>query len=95
MDGREVLAQLIATPQLAHLPVVILTTSAENQEILSMYRHRCSSYIIKPVDFDKFLRVVQLLGEYWFNTVALPSVERFANFKEADASSPDRLDQDI
>lgn len=87
MDGREVLAELVADPKLAHLPVVILTTSAEDQEILTMYRHRCNSYITKPVDFDKFLHVVRLISEYWFSGVALPSIERFANFKDSDASS--------
>lgn len=76
MDGREVLMELVADRQLAHLPVVILTTSAEEEEILTMYRHRCSSYIIKPVDFDKFLKVVQLIGDYWFTVVALPPEQR-------------------
>lgn len=72
MDGREVLIELAADPKLVHLPVVILTTSAEEQEILSMYRLRCSSYIIKPVDFERFLHIIRLLSEYWFSAVALP-----------------------
>lgn len=76
MDGREVLTELVADRQLAHLPVVILTTSAEEEEILTMYRHRCSSYIIKPVDFDKFLKVVQLVSDYWFTVVVLPPEQR-------------------
>ena len=72
-DGREVLTELVADERLAHLPVVILTTSAEEQEILSMYKCRCSSYIIKPVDFDKFVQVVRLISDYWFTVVVLPT----------------------
>lgn len=73
MDGREVLAELVADEKLNHLPVVILTTSSEEQEILKMYKLRCSSYIVKPVDFEQFLRVVRTIGEYWFTVVVLPS----------------------
>lgn len=72
MDGREVLTELVADEKLAHLPVVILTTSSEEKEILAMYKHRCSSYIIKPVDFDKFTQVVRLISDYWFTVVVLP-----------------------
>ncbi len=73
MDGREVMAEISADKNLCHLPVVILTTSAEEREILGMYRLRCSSYIVKPVDFDQFLQVSRLIGDYWLNLVVLPS----------------------
>lgn len=73
MDGREVLAELVADEQLRHLPVVILTTSAGDADVLKMYNLRCSSYIVKPVDFEQFQRVVQSIGEYWFSLVVLPS----------------------
>ena len=76
MDGREVLMELVADRQLAHLPVVILTTSAEEEEILTMYRHRCSSFFINPVVFDKFLKVVLLVSEYWVTVVVLPPEQR-------------------
>jgi CheY-like chemotaxis protein len=72
LDGRAVLAELVADEALRHLPVVILTTSAEEEEVLRMYELRCSSYIVKPVDFDEFLRVIRLIGEYWFTVVTLP-----------------------
>jgi two-component system response regulator len=72
MDGRTVLAELVADETLRHLPVVILTTSAEEREVLRMYQLRCSSYIVKPVDFDEFLRVIRLIGEYWFTVATLP-----------------------
>ncbi len=76
MDGREVLAELVKDETLRHLPVVILTTSSEEREILDMYKLRCSSYIVKPVDFEQFLRVIQLVSDYWFTVVVLPPGQR-------------------
>lgn len=79
MDGREVLAEIAADPVLHYLPVVILTTSDQEQEILEMYNLRCSSYIVKPVNFEQFSRVIQLITEYWFTVVVLPSSPRTGN----------------
>lgn len=73
MDGREVMAELVADERLRCLPVVVLTTSADERDILDMYRLRCSSYIVKPVDFDRFLEAIQSLGHYWFTVAILPS----------------------
>jgi chemotaxis family two-component system response regulator Rcp1 len=72
MDGREVLAEMVADEILSTIPVVVLTTSAQDEEILKMYKLRCSSYIVKPVDFDQFLYVVRSIAEYWFTVVVLP-----------------------
>lgn len=72
MSGREVLAEMVKDERLNHIPVVILTTSAEDQDILNMYKLRCSSYIVKPVDFDQFLRVIRGIGDYWLTIVVLP-----------------------
>ena len=72
MDGREVLAAISGDENLRHLPVVILTTSSAEQEILKMYKLRCSSYIIKPVDFEQFVRVIRLFSDYWLTVVELP-----------------------
>ena len=74
MSGREVLAEMIKDDHLKGLPVVILTTSEQEQEILKMYNMRCSSYIVKPVDFEQFLRVVRAIADYWFTVVVLPNV---------------------
>ena len=74
MDGREVLAAISGDENLRHLPVVILTTSSAEQEILKMYKLRCSSYIIKPVDFEQFVRVIRLFSDYWLTVVVLPSL---------------------
>jgi chemotaxis family two-component system response regulator Rcp1 len=73
MDGREVMAEISKDPDLCHLPVVILTTSAEDSEILKMYRLRCSSYIVKPVSFESFVPAIQALANYWFTVVILPT----------------------
>ena len=72
MSGREVLAEMIKDDHLKGLPVVILTTSEQEQEVLKMYNLRCSSYIVKPVDFDRFSEIIRSLAEYWFTIVNLP-----------------------
>jgi two-component system, chemotaxis family, response regulator Rcp1 len=75
MNGREVLAQMLADERLASIPVVVLSTSEEGEEIMKLYRMRCNSYIVKPVDFEQFLRVVRSIAEYWFTVVVLPSAD--------------------
>jgi CheY-like chemotaxis protein len=72
MNGQEVLEEIVADESLCNLPVIVLTTSTDDEEILKMYKLRCSSYIAKPVDFEQFLRVVQSLADYWFTVVVLP-----------------------
>lgn len=75
MDGREVLTEIVTDDALCHLPVVILTTSAAERDILDMYKLRCSSYITKPVDFEQFQKLVGELGNYWFTMVVLPKAD--------------------
>jgi chemotaxis family two-component system response regulator Rcp1 len=65
------LAEISNDENLRHLPVVILTTSHEEKEILKMYKLRCSSYIVKPVDLDQFVRVIQTFTDYWLTVVVL------------------------
>jgi two-component system, chemotaxis family, response regulator Rcp1 len=77
MGGREVLMEMLADDNLSHLPVVVLTASAQDRETFQMYKLRCSSYIVKPIDFDQFLQVIGTIANYWFTVVVLPpSVER-------------------
>jgi two-component system response regulator len=76
MNGREVLEAISQDESLRHLPVVVLTTSDAEKDVLSSYKLRCSSYIVKPVDFENFARVVQSLTDYWFTLVVLPTEER-------------------
>ena len=65
LDGVEVLKQIRAHPDTRRLPVVILTTSAEQGDIATSYDHGASSYIRKPVDFGEFQEAVRQLGIYW------------------------------
>jgi chemotaxis family two-component system response regulator Rcp1 len=73
MGGRAVLAEISKDDNLRHLPVVILTSSEDEREILKMYQLRCSSYIVKPLDFDELVRFIQTLADYWLTVAVLPS----------------------
>lgn len=72
MDGRETLQEIGKDDSLSHIPVVILTTSESEQDILGSYQQRCSSYIVKPVDFNKLKEILLSLSHYWFTVVVLP-----------------------
>lgn len=65
INGLEVLQRLRADPRTKLLPVVILTTSNEQQDLINSYSLGCNSYIRKPVDYDQFITAVQQLGMYW------------------------------
>ena len=65
IDGLEVLRRLRAAPRTRLLPVVVLTTSREEQDLIKSYSLGANSYIVKPVDFDKFIEAVGKLGLYW------------------------------
>jgi two-component system, chemotaxis family, response regulator Rcp1 len=73
MDGREMLAEIGTDDRLRHIPVVVLTTSSADREILNMYRLRCSSYVVKPMTFEAFAHVMKTIADYWFTVVALPT----------------------
>ena len=71
-DGRDVLQRIKMDPELRKIPVVVLTTSSSPGDIQHCYGGGASSYIIKPIRFDEFLKKIRALKEYWFETVALP-----------------------
>ncbi|HEY9732188.1 MAG TPA: response regulator [Drouetiella sp.] len=71
-DGREVLAELKADVRLRRIPVVILTTSEDEEDVLKSYELQASCYVTKPIDFDKFLEVAKRIKEFFFNVVTLP-----------------------
>jgi CheY-like chemotaxis protein len=71
-DGREVLEEIKADPQLKKIPVIILTTSQAEEDILRAYNLAANCYITKPVDLDQFTKVVQAIEEFWFTVVKLP-----------------------
>ena len=72
MDGREVLMDIKGDPALAHIPVVILTTSKAEEDVAASYRRHANCYISKPVDIDKFRSVVASIENFWFTVVQLP-----------------------
>jgi two-component system, chemotaxis family, response regulator Rcp1 len=71
-DGREVLEEMKADPDLQMIPVVILTTSQAEQDIIRSYKLHANCYITKPVNFERFLEVVQSIENFWLTVVALP-----------------------
>lgn len=71
-DGREVLAEIKADDSLKLIPVVILTTSESDEDILKAYSLHANCYITKPVDLDQFIRVVRTIEDFWITIVKLP-----------------------
>ncbi|MEI7433175.1 MAG: response regulator [Methanomicrobiales archaeon] len=72
-DGREVLAEIKADSELKYIPVVIMTVSKDDKDILESYRLHANCYIKKPVKFTEFVEVVRSLENFWFSVVTLPS----------------------
>jgi two-component system response regulator len=72
-NGQEVLAELKADEELRFIPVVILTTSEAEEDVLKSYGLYANCYISKPVDFASFVEVVRNIRHFWFNVVTLPS----------------------
>jgi two-component system response regulator len=75
IDGLEVLRQIRADPAGATLPVVVLTSSREEHDIVSGYRLGCNSYVRKPVNFDQFVEAARQLGLYWLRLNEYPEPE--------------------
>lgn len=73
MDGRELLTVIKADERLKQIPVVVLTTSQAEQDVLRTYELHANCYISKPVDLDQFLVVVKAIEDFWFTIVSLPS----------------------
>ncbi|MGB9104777.1 MAG: response regulator [Terriglobales bacterium] len=73
MDGREALREIKADPILHHIPVVVLTTSRAEEDVVRSYEFGVNSYIIKPLTFQGLVDAMKAVGTYWFEVVALPS----------------------
>jgi CheY-like chemotaxis protein len=71
-DGREALKEIKADPALRQIPIVVLTTSKAEEDILRTYDLGVSSFIAKPVVFDSMVQIMKMLGTYWFEIVELP-----------------------
>jgi CheY-like chemotaxis protein len=86
-DGREVLAEIKTDPGLKTIPVVVLTTSRAEQDVLQAYQHHANCYVTKPVDFEQFCSVVRSIDSFWLMLVTLPG-----NPRTAPADPNDRAD---
>lgn len=72
-NGREVLEEIKADSQLQTIPVVVLTTSRAEEDIMKSYHLHANCYVVKPVEFDSFVKAVQSISHFWFGIVTLPS----------------------
>jgi len=75
-DGREVLAEIKKDPKLKHIPVVVLTTSKADEDIIKSYNLHANAYITKPVDLNRFVEIMHSIEEFWFTIVKLPPKEQ-------------------
>lgn len=73
MDGREVLTAIKAHPVLCSIPVVILTTSQSEEDVLRSYSLQASCYVTKPLALDQFVKIVRSIDEFWFTAVKYPA----------------------
>jgi CheY-like chemotaxis protein len=71
-DGRQALQEIKSDPELRRIPVVVLTTSKTEEDILRTYDLGANSFITKPVTFERLVEIIRTLGTYWFNIVELP-----------------------
>ena len=72
LDGRDVLRAVRADPDLAGLPIIVLTTSDADEDIRAAYASHANSYVQKPVDMDQFVNVIRAIEGFWFTVVKLP-----------------------
>ena len=72
MDGREVLQAVKSDPELASIPVVVLTTSEAEEDVLGSYSLHANAYVTKPVDFERFIGVVRQIDDFFVSVVRLP-----------------------
>jgi len=82
-DGRQVLAEIKADERLKRIPVVVLTSSQEEQDVLKSYNLHANCYITKPIDLDQFIKVVKSIEDFWLSIVVLPP-----NGKQPNKISP-------
>ena len=71
-DGREVLEEIKQDPELKRIPVVVLTTSRAEEDILRSYNLHANCYVTKPVDLDQFITIVKSIEDFWLTIVRLP-----------------------
>lgn len=73
-DGREILKEIKIDDNLKSIPVVVLTTSGAEKDILRAYELHANAYITKPLDFDRFINVIEYIAKFWLEIVKLPTI---------------------
>ena len=73
MSGRHVLEEIKRDPALRNIPIVVLTTSRAEQDVLDAYEHHANCYITKPVDLEQFVEIVRSISQFWLSIVELPA----------------------
>ncbi len=71
-DGREVLAEVKGDPELRSIPVVVLTTSEAERDLVKSYDLHANAYVVKPINLERFIEIVQAIEQFWFSIVKLP-----------------------
>jgi CheY-like chemotaxis protein len=71
-DGREVMEDMKADPSLRRIPVVVLTSSEAEEDVVRSYELNANAYLTKPVDFDGFVDIVKRIEDFWFSVVKMP-----------------------
>lgn len=72
IDGREVLSELNKDPQLHRIPVIVLSSSKVEKDILESYDNSANCYIVKPIELEKFVKIVEMIESFWFGLATLP-----------------------
>lgn len=88
MDGREVLRQIKEDHDLRRIPVVVLTTSTEAADVLACYDEGANTYIVKPMDFERFVKAVIAIGKYWLVFAEIPNSRGWAGEPKPEHSRP-------
>jgi chemotaxis family two-component system response regulator Rcp1 len=79
-DGREVLEEIKDDPELKVIPVVVLTTSEAERDLVKTYGLHANAYVVKPIDLERFIEVVRAIEDFWFTIVKLPQVSEREDF---------------
>lgn len=74
-DGREVLKEIKENDKFKHIPIVVLTTSSSKEDVIKTYGNHANCYITKPVDFDRFLKVIKSIEDFWLKIIELPQLD--------------------
>jgi len=89
-DGREVLAEIKNDDKLKHIPIVIMTISQAEEDILKSYNLHANCYITKPIDLNQFIKVVKSIEDFWFSIVKLPPKNNSLSFSRYRSVLPEK-----